>query len=298
MIKIKKVLSLLLVTVIIAGACGCSIVNPTEEETTTTKTTTTEPTTMTTTEDTATTFAENSTTKIFKGLNKDTKGDYPYEIASYTSYYDSYNETRTANLKAAVEKIDNLKIPDGYTFSFNQVVGKRTIIAGYKTAKVIANDQFVDGLGGGVCQVSSTIFESVLRANLKIVKRTNHSLRITYVPLGGDATVQWNTQDFQFKNNLGCDIRLTMTCQNGSLTCKVFAKEDKDVGDVKINITGSGNNYTLTRTVDGEINYTTHSTYRVEKTTTKKSTTKKDKDKNKDKKDKETTKKKNKKEGQ
>lgn len=277
MIKSKKILSLLVVFVLIACICGCSIASPVgETTTTTTTTTTTEPTTVTTTEDTATKFAERSTTKIFKALNKDENGEYPYEIASYTSYYDSYNETRTANLKAAVEKVNNLKIPNGYTFSFNQTVGKRTIIAGYKTAKVIADDQFVDGLGGGVCQVSSTIFESVLRANLKIVMRTNHSLKITYVPLGGDATVQWNTQDFQFKNDMGCDIRLSMTCENGALTCKVFAKEDKDVGDVKISITGSGNNYTLTRTVNGEVNYTTNSTYRVEKTTTKATTTKKD----------------------
>lgn len=286
MIKSKRILSLLLAIVVLASFFGCSMAKQVDEElTTTTTTTTTEPTTVTTTEDTATTFAENSTTKIYKALNKDTKGDYPYEISSYTSYYDSYNATRTANLKAAVQKINNLAIPNGYTFSFNQVVGKRTIIAGYKTAKVIADDQFVDGLGGGVCQVSSTIFESVLRSNLKIVKRTNHSLKITYVPLGGDATVQWNTQDFQFKNDMGCDIRLSMVCENGALTCKVFAKENKDVGDVKINITGSGNNYTLTRTVNGEVNYTTNSTYRVEKTTT--TTTKKADTKKNDKKKKE-----------
>jgi vancomycin resistance protein YoaR len=95
------------------------------------------------------------------------------------------------------------------------------------------------------------------------VSRTNHSLEISYVPLGGDATVQWNSKDFQFKNTLGCDIRLTMTCNNGNLTCTVYAKENVNVGDVKINIKKSDNQYILTRTVNGKQNYRTTSVYKT-----------------------------------
>jgi len=139
----------------------------------------------------------------------------------------------------------------------------------------VRDAEFVDGLGGGVCQVSSTIFECALRANAEIVVRHAHTLKVSYVPLGGDATVQWNTQDFQWKNTSGTDLRIKMKCESGSLTCTLYAKDDINVGDVNINISKSGNSYVLTRTVNGKQNYKTVSTYKEQKkkkeTTTKKS---------------------------
>lgn len=285
----KNIIAVLLVlTIIICTVTGCTAGGDKEEETSETTTeTTTKPTT---TEDLETTFKESDTMKVYPGLSKDSEGDYPYELATYTSYYRSSDETRTANLKAAVSKLNNIKIPDDAVFSFNQTVGKRTITAGYETAKVINGGEFVDGLGGGVCQVSSTLFECVLRANVEIVYRTNHSLEIGYVPLGGDATVQWNSKDFKFKNTLGCDVRIKMTCEGGKLTCKLYGKKDVKPNNVKINIKKDGDQYILTRTVNGEQNYRTVSKYSKPKpkpTTTKKSN-KKDK-KDKDKKGKKTT---------
>ena len=252
----KNILAVLLAfTVIICTVTGCTANGDKEEETSETTTeTTTKPTT---TEDLATTFKESDTMKIYPGLSKDSEGDYPYELATYTSYYRSSDETRTANLKAAVSKLNKIKIPDDAVFSFNQTVGKRTVTAGYETAKVINGGEFVDGLGGGVCQVSSTLFECVLRANVEIVYRTNHSLEIGYVPLGGDATVQWNSKDFKFKNTLGCDVRIKMTCEGGKLTCKLYGKKDVKPDNVKINIKKDGEQYVLTRTVDGKQNYRT-----------------------------------------
>lgn len=238
------------------------------EATTAQETSSTTTTIPRTTEDTATTFAEQQTRKIYDALEKDSDGSYPYKIASYTTYYNANDKTRTANLMTAVSNIDDVVIPNGKVFSFNQVVGKRTITAGYESAKVIANDEFVDGLGGGVCQVSSTVFECVLRANVDIVERTNHTLEIGYVPLGGDATVQWNSRDFQFKNTLGCDARLSMYCSSGKLTCSIYAKEDVNVGNIKIDISKSGDTYILTRTVNGNVNYTTKSVYKKPPTTT------------------------------
>lgn len=285
----KNIIAVLLVlTIIICTVTGCTAGGDKEEETSETTTeTTTKPTT---TEDLETTFKESDTMKVYPGLSKDSEGDYPYELATYTSYYRSSDETRTANLKAAVSKLNNIKIPDDAVFSFNQTVGKRTITAGYETAKVINGGEFVDGLGGGVCQVSSTLFECVLRANVEIVYRTNHSLEIGYVPLGGDATVQWNSKDFKFKNTLGCDVRIKMTCEGGKLTCKLYGKKDVKPNNVKINIKKDGDQYILTRTVDGKQNYRTVSKYSKPKPTT---TKKKDKDKkgkkNKDKKAKKTT---------
>lgn len=279
----KNIIAVLLVlTIIICTVTGCTAGGDKEEETSETTTeTTTKPTT---TEDLETTFKESDTMKVYPGLSKDSEGDYPYELATYTSYYRSSDETRTANLKAAVSKLNNIKIPDDAVFSFNQTVGKRTITAGYETAKVINGGEFVDGLGGGVCQVSSTLFECVLRANVEIVYRTNHSLEIGYVPLGGDATVQWNSKDFKFKNTLGCDVRIKMTCEGGKLACKLYGKKDVKPNNVKINIKKDGDQYILTRTVDGEQNYRTVSKYSKPKpkpTTTKKSNKKDKKDKDK-----------------
>ncbi|WP_288528435.1 VanW family protein [uncultured Eubacterium sp.] len=287
----RNILTVLLVlTMIICTVTGCTASGGKEEETSETTTeTTTKPTT---TEDLETTFKESDTMKVYPGLSKDSEGDYPYELATYTSYYRSSDETRTANLKAAVSKLNNIKIPDDAVFSFNQTVGKRTITAGYETAKVINGGEFVDGLGGGVCQVSSTLFECVLRANVEIVYRTNHSLEIGYVPLGGDATVQWNSKDFKFKNTLGCDVRIKMTCEGGKLTCKLYGKKDVKPNNVKINIKKDGDQYILTRTVDGEQNYRTVSKYSKPKpkpTTTKKSDKNKKDKKGKDKKAKKTT---------
>lgn len=285
----KNIIAVLLVlTIIICTVTGCTAGGDKEEETSETTTeTTTKPTT---TEDLETTFKESDTMKVYPGLSKDSEGDYPYELATYTSYYRSSDETRTANLKAAVSKLNNIKIPDDAVFSFNQTVGKRTITAGYETAKVINGGEFVDGLGGGVCQVSSTLFECVLRANVEIVYRTNHSLEIGYVPLGGDATVQWNSKDFKFKNTLGCDVRIKMTCEGGKLTCKLYGKKDVKPNNVKINIKKDGDQYILTRTVDGKQNYRTVSKYSKPKPTTTKKNDKNKKDKKgKDKKAKKTT---------
>lgn len=285
----KNIIAVLLIlTIIICTVTGCTAGGDKEEETSETTTeTTTKPTT---TEDLETTFKESDTMKVYPGLSKDSEGDYPYELATYTSYYRSSDETRTANLKAAVSKLNNIKIPDDAVFSFNQTVGKRTITAGYETAKVINGGEFVDGLGGGVCQVSSTLFECVLRANVEIVYRTNHSLEIGYVPLGGDATVQWNSKDFKFKNTLGCDVRIKMTCEGGKLTCKLYGKKDVKPNNVKINIKKDGDQYILTRTVDGKQNYRTVSKYSKPKpSTTKKSDKNKKDKKDKDKKGKKTT---------
>lgn len=265
---------LLAMVMLICGLVGCANTSKKEESTTSTTTTTTT-TTATTTEDLNTTFKESETKNIYPALSKDKDGEYPYKLATYTSYYRSSDTSRTANLKAAASKLNNLCIPKDSSFSFNQTVGKRTITAGYQTAKVIANGDFQDGLGGGVCQVSSTVFECVLRANVEIVSRTYHSLKISYVPLGGDATVQWNSKDFKFKNTTGTDVRLKMSCEGGKLTCSLYGKEKVKVGDVKINITKSGDSYVLTRTVNGKQNYKTVSYYKDPPTTTKATTTKK-----------------------
>ena len=282
---------ILSVLVLVSALASCAVQREEPTATEPTTTTTTEPTTVTTTEDENTTFPETSTRTIHKGLEKDGEGDYPHRIATYSTHYNSYDVTRTTNLKNAVSKVNNIVVPDGQVFSFNQNVGKRTVTAGYETAKIVRDGEFVDGLGGGVCQVSSTIFECALRANAEIVVRHPHTLKVAYVPLGGDATVQWNTQDFQFRNMLGTPIRIKIHCESGTLTCSFYAKKKVDVGDVKISISSSGGSYVLTRTVNGKQNYRTVSKYKEQKTTTKKAKTTKKKEKTTKKSEKKTTKK-------
>lgn len=273
----------MLICTIFTGCSGSANVNETSSGTTA-KTTTTTTTTATTTENLSTTFKESATNTIYPALKIDSNGIYDYKLSEYTTYYDNTNSTRTVNIQNAVAKLNNLVIPSGSTFSFNQTVGKRTVLAGYQAAKVVVGDEFVDGLGGGICQVSSTIFQAALRANLQITVRACHSLEISYVPLGGDATVQWNSQDFQFKNNTDANIRLKVSANGGTLKCTVYADKDIEVGDLKVNITKNDSNYVLTRSVNGSINYTTYSKYQKpkpkttaekDKTTKKGETTKK-----------------------
>ena len=283
----RRICIILAVIVLISALCSCAMQEQSEDISTTTEpttTTTTEPTTVTTTENLKTTFPETSTRTIYKGLSKDSNGSYPYKLATYTTYYNVYETTRTVNLSNAAKKINNIVVPDGKIFSFNQNVGKRTVTAGYQTAKIVSGDEFVDGLGGGVCQVSSTLFECVLRANVEIVVRHAHNLKIGYVPLGGDATVQWNSLDFQWKNTTGTDVRIKTYCSGGELVCSLYGKKKVDVGDVSVSIKKSGKSYVLTRTVDGKRNYQTYSTYREQKTTTSKKEKKEKKDKKKSKK--------------
>ena len=97
--------------------------------------------------------------------------------------------------------------------------------------------------------------------------RACHSLEISYVPLGADATVQWNTQDFQFKNNSGTDIRLSVSASKGTLVCEVYAADDINVGDVDIQVSKDGSSYILKRSVNGTVNYTANSKYSKPKTT-------------------------------
>ena len=268
----KALLIITSVAIIIASLSACSLGGADNEVTTIGPATTETTTIQRTTEDLSTTFAEPDTNYIYPALEKDTSDEFVYELSSYSTHYDSSNTTRTTNIHNAVDKLDNIVIPSGETFSFNQVVGKRTVLAGYEAAKIVQGDEFVDGLGGGICQVSSTIFQAALRSNLQIKVRACHSLEISYVPLGGDATVQWNSQDFQFVNDTSSDIKLSVVASDGTLTCTIKANKDIPVGKVDVEISKDGEQYTLTRKVNGEVNYTTYSKYSKPKPTTTETT--------------------------
>lgn len=140
---------------------------------------------------------------------------FPEQISKYLTRYDESNINRSTNIKLASEKIDGTILMPGETFSYNKTVGKRTEKAGYKEAGVYMNGKVVDGIGGGICQVSSTLYNAVLEANLEIVERKNHHFITSYVPVSKDATVSYGTIDFKFKNTRSYPIKITCKSQNG-----------------------------------------------------------------------------------
>lgn len=140
-------------------------------------------------------------------------------IASYSTKYNPDEVDRTYNMLLASNKVNGTVIQPGGEFSYNKVVGERSVAAGYRNAKVFENGRVVDGLGGGICQVSSTIYNAVLYANLEIVERQNHTFSVVYTPLGQDATVVMGAIDFRFKNNTKNPIKLVSSVQGG--VCKV-----------------------------------------------------------------------------
>lgn len=122
------------------------------------------------------------------------------QIGYYVTYYNAGNIDRSHNIALAAKAIDGTVVFPGETFSFNRVVGIRTTGKGYRKAAVIVRGELSEGIGGGICQVSSTLFNAADRAGLSIVQRYSHSRHVPYVPPGRDATVSWGGPDFVFKN--------------------------------------------------------------------------------------------------
>ena len=181
--------------------------------------------------------------------------------STYCSYYVN-NKDRTTNLKIASKKINGTIIQPGETFDFNKVVGSRTSSKGYKKAHVFTGDDGVAmGLAGGICQVASTAFNAALLANVQIVERHQHSQRVSYVPLGRDAAISGNVQNFKWKNNTKYAIKVGMTVKGGKITCTFYTCQKVRPKKVNLNVTQKGKKFTLKRRVKGKVNYTCHSKY-------------------------------------
>lgn len=127
----------------------------------------------------------------------------------------NYVEARHENIRIGTEKFDKLIIKSGESVSFNKVAGKRTAANGYQPALELAYGEYVEGYGGGICQVSSTLYNAVVNAGLEIRTRYQHSLPSSYVSLGLDATVQDDRLDFVFKNNTSSDIFISAEYYKG-----------------------------------------------------------------------------------
>lgn len=149
-------------------------------------------------------------------------------LGTFSTEFDANNVNRAYNVSVAAAALDGLTVSPQEVVSFNEVVGPRSTEAGYKDAPIIVNNELVDGLGGGVCQVSTTLYNAVLLANLEVIERTNHSMPISYVPIGRDATVVFDSIDFKFKNNTDYWLYIQSYVVSGRLTIKIFGNSSFD----------------------------------------------------------------------
>ncbi len=147
---------------------------------------------------------------------------FPDQLSTFTTRYDVSDRNRSTNLEIACQKINGKVVLAGETFSYNQTLGPRTAAAGYKNGKVYEGGEVVDGIGGGICQISSTLYNTVLMANLEIVERRNHQFVTSYLPAGRDATVVYGAIDFKFKNTRKFPVRIVASAKNGIATVSMF----------------------------------------------------------------------------
>lgn len=159
---------------------------------------------------------------------------FPDELSSYSTRYDPSNMNRSNNIEISAGKIDGTIIMPGETFSYNQTVGERTIAEGYKEAGAYAGGRVVQDVGGGICQTSSTLYNTALLANLEIVDRSNHQFLTSYVSAGRDATVSWGSIDFQFKNSRKYPIKIEARAKNGVCKMSIYGIKEENEYEVEI----------------------------------------------------------------
>lgn len=146
-------------------------------------------------------------------------------LSAYTTVFNHQDINRSTNIKLAASKVNGQIIYPGATFSFNDTVGPREKSYGFKEAMEIVDGEFVPGVGGGICQLSSTLYNAVILANLDIVERYNHSKVLSYVPVGRDATVVFGILDFKFINNTASPLMIAAEVNEDRLMVGVFGQQ-------------------------------------------------------------------------
>ena len=159
---------------------------------------------------------------------------FPHQLASFSTKYVTSNTDRTTNLRLASNKINGTVVLPGEEFSYNKVVGRRTIAAGYKEAAIYSNGEVTQGLGGGICQISTTLYNAVVEANLDITERRNHMFVPSYVDGGMDATVVYGSTDFRFVNTRDYPIKIESTVSGGIARVKIYGLRTDNEYDISI----------------------------------------------------------------
>lgn len=192
--------------------------------------------------------------------------EFDYDIASYTTKYSTSkaNANRNHNMLLASNAIDGVILYPGDSFSYNDIIlSKRDKKNDYKEAGVLVNGEPATGIGGGICQISSTLFEAALYSGMTITERHNHSAKLGYMPAGRDATVSWGGPDLKFKNNLGVPVMIESVMKDGTLKVRFLSKgTPSEFKEIKVDVVSKNGVYYLTRYVDGKKDYTTTSKYK------------------------------------
>lgn len=149
------------------------------------------------------------------------------EKSCFSTNFSTSSEERKNNIRLALKMFDGLVLEEGEVLSFNEITGRRSEESGYKQAKIISNGTFVLGLGGGVCQVSTTMYNACLLAGLEIVEATSHSLPVSYVEPSFDAMVSFGSSDLKVRNNSGGKIIITTSSENDVCKIKIFGLKNK-----------------------------------------------------------------------
>jgi vancomycin resistance protein YoaR len=172
--------------------------------------------------------------EIIPDITTDMVDKITYKRAQFVTYFNEANEGRAHNIRTACKKIDQQLIVPGQVFSMDKALGERTEKNGYRQAKVIVNNELVDGLGGGICQVTSTLYNAVLLSELEIIERKNHTLPLTYIDAGRDATISEGYIDFKFKNSLAYAILIDAKVVGNQVVITIWGQEPTVKNTVRI----------------------------------------------------------------
>ena len=159
-------------------------------------------------------------------------------LGRFETSYDLGNKSHERNIEIILKNLNNRVVLKGEHFSFNATVGERTIERGFKEGPIVVRGKVTQGLAGGICQVTSTLYNAILFSNLKVIERKNHPSPQNYVPIGRDATVYFGLIDLVFKNNRKNPIRLKTKIDKskGSIIIEIWGKNIEHI-DVKIKTT-------------------------------------------------------------
>lgn len=159
---------------------------------------------------------------------------FPDMLSTFTTRYDASNYNRSTNIELATKSINGTVIMPGEVFSYNQTIGRTTLEKGYKEGTAYVGGKVVPDVGGGICQVSSTLYNTALLANLEITERSNHLFETSYVSPSRDATVYWGSIDFKFKNTRSYPIKIVGTAKNGVVKIDLYGIKEEEEYEVVI----------------------------------------------------------------
>ncbi len=170
------------------------------------------------------------TIKINPQINEEFYKGFTNLRSDFSTDITSSSKDRKHNIKNAINRLNLVEVLPNQMFSFNKIIGKRTEQNGYRNAKIIVNNEFVDGVGGGVCQVSSTLYNAALYAGMEILEANKHSKQVGYVKPGFDAMVNFGSSDLKFRNNTNQKIIIVANYLPNKIRIRLFGE---DLGNVK-----------------------------------------------------------------